>query len=82
MFLHKLHNPVHQVKIALVGKYVELADAYKSISESFVHAGVANEAHVDLKYIQSEDITETNYKELLGCLRRYPCGTRVWLKRH
>jgi CTP synthase len=66
MFLHKLHNPVHQVKIALVGKYVELADAYKSISESFIHAGVANEAHVDLRYIQSEDITETNYRELLA----------------
>ena len=66
MFLHKLYNPVHQVKIALVGKYVELADAYKSISESFVHAGVANEAHVDLKYIQSEDITENNYRELLA----------------
>jgi CTP synthase len=66
MFLHKLHNPVHQVKIALVGKYVELADAYKSISESFIHAGVANEAHVDLKYIQSEDITEANYRELLA----------------
>jgi len=65
-FLHKLHNPVHRVKIALVGKYVELADAYKSISESFIHAGVANEANVDLKYIQSEDITETNYRELLG----------------
>jgi CTP synthase len=66
MFLHKLHNPVHQVKIALVGKYVELADAYKSISESFIHAGVANEAHVDLKYIQSEDITEANYRDLLA----------------
>ncbi len=66
LFLHKLHNPVHRVKIALVGKYVELADAYKSISESFIHAGVANEAHVDLKYIQSEDITEANYKELLS----------------
>ena len=66
MFLHKLYNPVHRVKIALVGKYVELADAYKSISESFIHAGVANEAHVDLKYIQSEDITETNYRELLS----------------
>jgi CTP synthase len=66
MFLHKLHNPVHQVKIALVGKYVELADAYKSISESFIHAGVANEAHVDLKYIQSEDITETNYRDILS----------------
>jgi CTP synthase len=66
MFLHKLHNPVHQVKIALVGKYVELADAYKSISESFIHAGVANEAHVDLKYIQSEEITESNYRDLLS----------------
>ncbi|HWR74237.1 MAG TPA: CTP synthase [Bacteroidales bacterium] len=66
MFLHKLHNPVHQVKIALVGKYVELADAYKSISESFIHSGVANEAHVDLKYIQSEDITETNYRDILS----------------
>ncbi|MCK7531023.1 MAG: hypothetical protein MZV63_08265 [Marinilabiliales bacterium] len=42
-FLHKLKNPVHSVRIALVGKYVELADAYKSISEAFVHAGAANE---------------------------------------
>ncbi len=65
-FLHKLHNPVHRVKIALVGKYVELADAYKSIAESFVHAGAANETAVELVYIQSEDITENNYKEMLA----------------
>jgi CTP synthase len=64
-FLHKLHNPSHRVKIALVGKYVELADAYKSISESFVHAGAANETQVDLAYIHSEDIDERNYKEEL-----------------
>jgi CTP synthase len=54
------------VKIALVGKYVELADAYKSISESFVHAGTANETAVELVYIQSEDISENNYKEMLA----------------
>lgn len=65
-FLHKLHNPTHRVKIALVGKYVELADAYKSISESFVHAGAANDAAVELVYIQSEDVTENNYKEMLA----------------
>jgi CTP synthase len=65
-FLHKLHNPKHHVRIALVGKYVELADAYKSISESFVHAGAANEAKVDLDYIHSEEITEANFREQLA----------------
>lgn len=64
-FLHRLKNPVHRVKIALVGKYVELADAYKSISESFVHAGSANETAVELTYIHSEDIDESNYKDKL-----------------
>lgn len=65
-FLHKLHNPSHNIRIALVGKYVELADAYKSISESFVHAGAANEARVDLDYIHSEEINETNYTQKLA----------------
>ena len=45
-FLDKLYHPKHQVDIALVGKYVELQDAYKSILESFVHAGAANECKV------------------------------------
>ncbi|HSL86314.1 MAG TPA: CTP synthase, partial [Bacteroidales bacterium] len=55
-FLGKLNNPRHHIKVGLVGKYVELADAYKSIAESFVHSGAMNECNVDLKYIQSEDI--------------------------
>ncbi len=65
-FLHKLKNPVHRIKVALVGKYVELADAYKSISESFVHAGVANETAVDVEFIHSEEIDVTNFKNKLN----------------
>jgi CTP synthase len=64
-FLHKLKNPAHRVKVALVGKYVELADAYKSITEAFIHAGAANEAAVELTMIHSEEITENNYREKL-----------------
>ncbi len=64
-FLHRLKNPAHYVRIALVGKYVELADAYKSITESFVHAGAANDASVELIMIHSEEITENNYRERL-----------------
>ncbi|MCU0459410.1 MAG: CTP synthase [Bacteroidales bacterium] len=65
-FLRKLRNPAHRVKVALVGKYVELADAYKSISEAFIHAGAANETAVELTMIHSEEITEANYRDLLG----------------
>ncbi len=65
-FLRKLKNPAHRVKIALVGKYVELADAYKSISEAFIHAGAANETKVELSMIHSEEITEMNFREILG----------------
>jgi CTP synthase len=46
-------------------KYVELADAYKSISEAFIHAGAANETAVDLSMVHSEEITESNYREVL-----------------
>ena len=46
------------VTVGLVGKYVELKDAYKSISEAFIHAGVANEARVSVKWIQSESLIE------------------------
>ncbi len=53
-FLGKLKNPLTEVKIGLVGKYNELADAYKSIYESFVHAGAANECRVQVIPIHSE----------------------------
>lgn len=55
-FLTRLKNPKEEVNIALVGKYVELPDAYKSIAESFVHAGAENECRVNLKWVHSEEI--------------------------
>lgn len=67
-FLSRLKNPTNSVKIGLVGKYVELQDAYKSILESFIHAGAANECKVKVVSIQSEHITETNVGEKLGDL--------------
>ncbi|HQV99107.1 MAG TPA: CTP synthase [Bacteroidia bacterium] len=60
VFLGKLKNPVSEVRIGLVGKYIELKDAYKSIAESFIHAGVANECKVKLDWIHSEKIDESN----------------------
>ncbi|WP_306639671.1 CTP synthase [Sanyastnella coralliicola] len=65
-FLQKHKNPKHQVRIALVGKYVELKDAYKSIAEAFVHAGAANEVKVDIKWVHSESINERNLEQHLG----------------
>lgn len=64
-FLHRHKNPKHQVKIALVGKYVELKDAYKSINEAFIHAGAANEARVTINYVHSEKVNEETVNELL-----------------
>lgn len=65
-FLSRLKNPTKTVKIALVGKYVELQDAYKSILESFIHAGAENECKVQVHYIQSEYITPENVGEKIG----------------
>lgn len=65
-FLGKLKNPLHDVTIGLVGKYVELQDAYKSISEAFIHAGAVNECKVNVRTIHSETITESNVAEKLG----------------
>lgn len=59
-FLKKQSNPRFKVTIGLVGKYVELPDAYKSISESFAHGGAANECQVDLQLIHSEEIIPEN----------------------
>lgn len=59
-FLGRLKNPTSEVKIGLVGKYVELPDAYKSISEAFIHAGAKNECKVHVKYIPSESLTKDN----------------------
>ncbi len=68
-FLSKHLNPKQTVKIGLVGKYVELADAYKSINEAFVHAGAVNECKVNIEYIHSEEVDESNYQEVLKDLK-------------
>ena len=65
-FLFKLYHPKTQVDVALVGKYVELQDAYKSILESFVHAGAANECKVIVHSIHSEFLNDENVEEKLG----------------
>jgi CTP synthase len=62
-FLHKYKNPKHEVRIGLVGKYVELKDSYKSISESFIHAGATNDCKVSIDWIHSESITDENVAE-------------------
>jgi len=65
-FLKKLKNPEETIPVALVGKYVEHQDAYKSISESFILAGVPDEVQVDVKHVLSEDLTESNVDAVLG----------------
>ncbi|MCH9030645.1 MAG: CTP synthase, partial [candidate division Zixibacteria bacterium] len=61
----KVKNYSHRVKIAICGKYVDLKDAYKSIIEAFTHAGAANDAHVDLIWVNSEDIKKSGAEEYL-----------------
>lgn len=65
-FLFKLKNPTSEVSIALVGKYVELKDAYKSIAEAFSHAGAATECKVNVSWIHSEKLLDENIYELLS----------------
>ncbi|MDD3743292.1 MAG: CTP synthase, partial [Lentimicrobiaceae bacterium] len=67
-FLDRLKNPENQVTIGLVGKYVELKDAYKSIRESFLHAGAANKCKVIIKPVHSESITVDNPAQILDGL--------------
>jgi CTP synthase len=68
-FVSKLKDPKSTVKIGLIGKYVELPDAYKSIMEALIHAGASNQCKVELVSIHSETIVEGNQKEKLGELK-------------
>ena len=62
-FLHRHKNPNSEVTIGLIGKYVELQDSYKSIQESFIHAGAQNEVRVNVRTIHSEHINAQNFDE-------------------
>ncbi len=66
----KINHPAKKVTVAVVGKYVELPDAYISVTESLHHAGIANDTDVDIKWVNSEKIEAvgTNYDEVfVGC---------------
>lgn len=63
--VHSLQNPGGTVKIGIIGKYVDLTEAYKSLHEALVHGGVANEVQVELEYVNSEKITPKNIEKKL-----------------
>ena len=65
-FVEKIKNPKHCVEVALVGKYTELPDAYKSINESFIHAGAINHCKVKVTYVPAEQVTNENAAEKLA----------------
>jgi len=64
-FVENIKNPSGSVNIAVCGKYTDYLDAYKSISESFIHAGAENDVKVNLKYISAEDFTKRKPENLL-----------------
>ncbi len=68
-FLKALERPQHHLKIGLIGKYVELKDAYKSISEAFIHAGVINACNVELVWIHSEHLEQADLKSVFNELQ-------------
>jgi len=61
----RIKNPVHHIRIGVVGKYIELQDAYKSVYESVTHAGIANSAQIETVRIDAEDLEKKNGLELL-----------------
>ena len=61
----KINNPKGSVKIGVFGKYAEFADAYKSLSEALVHAGLANRVHVDISWIQVDTLEVENRDHIL-----------------
>ena len=64
--VHALKNPEHAVRIAMVGKYVELTESYKSLSEALTHAGIHTRTDVQIEYIDSEDIEKSGTGALDG----------------
>ncbi len=67
-FLHRHKHPKNEINIGLIGKYVELQDSYKSILESFIHAGAINEVRVRVRSIHSEHINANNLSEKMADL--------------
>lgn len=60
--VHAINNPKHTVKIAMVGKYVDLTESYKSLTEALKHAGIHTQTDVNITYIDSENIEKRRYR--------------------
>ncbi|MEX1010769.1 MAG: CTP synthase [Balneolaceae bacterium] len=79
-FVEKIKNPSNEIRIALVGKYVEHHDAYKSMVEAFIHAGAQNDCQVKIDWVQSDFITPENverkFEKVSGILVAYGFGGR------
>jgi CTP synthase len=71
--VHKIYSMTESVDVAIVGKYIQIVDAYKSIIESFTHAGVANDIHVNLRWVDAEKIEEDGPEKWLDSV----CGILV-----
>ena len=65
-FVDRVVNPTHKARIAVVGKYIELQDAYKSVYEALTHAGAANDCEVSLVRVDAEDLEHEKPSDLLG----------------
>ena len=74
-FVEKFKTPKHEVNIAIVGKYVDLTESYKSLNEALYHGGVANDCRSNLLFVDSETIDADTCSGILSRGGRYP-GTR------
>ncbi|ERM17024.1 CTP synthase [Brevibacillus sp. 7WMA2] len=66
VLVDKVKSLQHRTRIAIVGKYVELHDAYLSVAEALYHAGFANDTDIEIKWVNSEEVTDENVAEVLG----------------
>ena len=77
--VERMKTPEQEVDIALVGKYVDLVESYKSLNEALIHGGIANSCRVNLRHIDSEEIEKKGADAKLAWARRHPRG--AWLRR-
>ena len=76
--IDKVKSLTDRTRVAIVGKYVSLHDAYLSVVESLAHAGIANDTEVEIDWINSEDVTEDNVATLLGEVDGIYSTGRIW----
>ena len=76
--VHKVKNLTNKTRIALVGKYVELQDAYISVVEALKHAGYVYDSDIEIDWVNAEEITAENVHEIVKRSRWYCCSRWIW----